>query len=345
MTPAAKRTAACVMVTEFRRSPTRSCLLAGLHRSTYRYCSRRGPDTEVREKLRAVAQRRPRFGYRRLAIFLRREGVHVNHKRLFRLYRLEGLVLPRKRPKRRLWQRPAPLPAATAAGQRWSIDFVSDQLGEGRRFRALTVVDDFTRECPLIYVDTSIGGVRLVRLFEELRAQAELPVAIICDNGPEFTSGAFLTWAEQRGVDLRFIEPGKPTQNAYVESFNGKFRQECLDTHWFTSLAHARDAIETWRHDYNEVRPHSSLDKTPSEYAALLRSWPRDFLDFHRATAARFQPGDSKPESARDGGKVSVTPLPALSARSQYPLWGYTPVEFESAHYSKEAPVVAAGLN
>lgn len=272
VTPAAKRTAACVMVSEFRRSQARSCSLIGVQRSTYRYRARRGADSELRERLRAWAQRKPKYGYRRLAIFLRREGIDVNHKRLFRLYRLEGLVLPRKRPRRKLWQRPTPLPAATAAGQRWSIDFVSDQLGGGRRVRVLTVVDDFTRECPLLYVDTSIGGVRLVRLFEELGMETPLPSAIVCDNGGEFTSGAFMTWAEQRGIEIRFIQPGKPTQNAYVESFNGKFRDECLNAHWFTSLAHAREVVETWRHDYNNVRPHSSLgDRTPAEFAALLR--------------------------------------------------------------------------
>ena len=260
------------MVTEFRRSQARSCRLLGLRRSTYRYRSRRGPDTELRQKLREWAQRKPKYGYRRLAIFLRRDGIRVNHKRLFRLYRLEGLVLPRKRPRRKLWQRPTPLAVATAPGQRWSIDFVSDQLGAGGRIRALTIVDDFTRECPLLYVDTSIGGVRLVRLFEELSAEVPLPSAIVCDNGTEFTSGAFMSWAEQRGIDIRFIRPGKPTQNAYVESFNGKFREECLNTHWFDSLAHAREVIEAWRRDYNEVRPHSSLDhQTPAEFAASVR--------------------------------------------------------------------------
>lgn len=260
------------MVTEFRRSQARSCSLVGLQRSTLRYCSRRGGDADLREKLRDWAQRKPKYGYRRLAIFLRRDGIRVNHKRIFRVYRLEGLVLPRKRPRRKLWQRPTPLAVATAPGQRWSIDFVSDQLGAGRRIRTLTVVDDFTRECPLLYVDMSIGGVRLVRLFEELGTEVPLPAAIVCDNGAEFTSGAFMTWAEQRGIDVRFIQPGKPTQNAYVESFNGRFRDECLNTHWFTSLAHAREVIETWRHDYNNVRPHSSLgDRTPAEFAAELR--------------------------------------------------------------------------
>lgn len=261
------------MVTEFRRSASRSCALVGLQRSTFRYRSRRAPDTVLRERIRALAHARPRFGYRRLGIFLRREGHDVNHKRLFRLYQSEGLVLPRKRQKRRLWQRPRPLEPATIPGQRWSVDFVSDRYEGGRRFRALTIVDDCSRECPAILVDTSIGGVRVVRLLEELGEVTGLPATIVSDNGPEFTSRAFLTWAEKRGIELRFIQPGKPTQNAFVESFNGKLRLECLDAHWFTSLADARAVIEAWRRDYNEVRPHSSLaGRTPAEFAALARS-------------------------------------------------------------------------
>lgn len=273
VTPVAKRKAACVMVSEFRRSQVRSCGLMGLQRSTYRYRSRRAADVELREKLRALAQGRPRFGYRRLGIFLRREGHEINHKRLYRIYRSEGLALPRKRQKRRLWQRPNPLLPVTAPMERWSIDFVSDQFAGNRRFRSLTIVDDCSRESPAILVDTSIGGVRAVRLFEELYEKIGLPTTIVLDNGPEFTSRAFLTWAEKRGIELRFIQPGKPTQNAFIESFNGKFRLECLDAHWFTSLGHAREVIEAWRRDYNEVRPHSSLDnRTPAEFAALARS-------------------------------------------------------------------------
>jgi putative transposase len=260
------------MVTDFRRSQRQACSLAGLSRSTCRYRSRRPDDEELRERLRDLAHRRPRFGYRRLGIFLRREGYRINHKRLLRLYRTEGLVLPRKRPKKRLWQRPKPLLPAVRPNERWSMDFVSDRLQSGRRFRILTIVDDYTREWKAVIVDTSIGGVRVVRLLEELRETTGIPTAIVSDNGPEFTSRAFLSWAEQRGIDLRFIQPGKPTQNAFVESFNGKLRLECLDTHWFTTLDDARREIETWRVDYNDVRPHSSLeDKTPSEFAAAYR--------------------------------------------------------------------------
>ena len=269
VTPASKRRAASVMVSDFRRSQSRSCRLVGLQRSSYRYRSRRPDDGELREKLRDLAHRRPRFGYRRLGIFLRREGYRINHKRLLRLYRTEGLVLPRKRPKKRLWQRPRPLLPATRPNERWSMDFVQDRLQSGRRFRILTIVDDYTREWKAAIVDTSIGGVRVVRLLEELRKTTGLPTVIVLDNGPEFTSRAFLAWAERRGIDPRFIQPGKPTQNAFVESFNGRLREECLDMHWFTTLADARQVIETWRTDYNDVRPHSSLDdQTPSEFAA-----------------------------------------------------------------------------
>ena len=269
VTPASRRTAAGVMITEFRRSQRHACSLAGLSRSTCRYRSIRPQEDELRARLRELAHQRPRFGYRRLGIFLRRDGIRLNHKKLLRLYRSEGLVLPRKRPKRRLWQRPKPLLPATRPNERWSMDFVSDRLQSGRRFRILTMVDDYTREWKAAVVDTSIGGVRVVRLLEELRDTTGLPTAIVTDNGPEFTSRAFLSWAERRGVDLRFIQPGKPTQNAFVESFNGSFRDECLNTHWFTTLDDARREIETWRADYNDVRPHSSLeDRTPTEFAA-----------------------------------------------------------------------------
>ena len=152
------------------------------------------------------------------------------------------------------------------------MDFVQDRLQSGRRFRILTIVDDYTREWKATVVDTSIGGVRVVRLLENLRETTGLPTVIVSDNGPEFTSRAFLSWAEHRGIDLRFIQPGKPTQNAFVESFNGSFRDECLNTHWFTTLDDARREIETWRADYNDVRPHSSLeDRTPTEFAAAYQ--------------------------------------------------------------------------
>jgi putative transposase len=276
VTPASKRTAAGVMITDFRRSQRQACALSGLGRSTCRYRSRRPGDEEFRQKLRAIALQRPAFGYRRLGYFLRKDGLRFNHKKLLRLYRSEGLGLPRKRPRKRLWQRPRPLLPAERPDERWSIDFVADQLGSGRRFRILTIMDDYTRAWPTTIVDTSIGGARVVRVLEEFSKTRPLPKAIVSDNGTEFTSGAFLTWAERRGIELRFIQPGKPNQNAFVESFNGKLRLECLNTHWFTTLDDARREIETWRADYNDVRPHSSLDDTP----------PAVFAAAHRETAA-----------------------------------------------------------
>jgi putative transposase len=276
VTPASRRTAAGVMTTEFRRSQRRACALSQLGRSTCRYRFRRPADEEFRQKLRAIAMQRPAFGYRRLAYFLRKDGLRFNHKKLLRVYRSEGLGLPRKRPRKRLWQRPRPLLPATRPNERWSIDFVADQLGSGRRFRVLTIMDDFTRQWPMTIVDTSISGTRVVRALEELSRTHSLPKAIVSDNGTEFTSGAFLAWAEKRGIELRFIQPGKPNQNAFVESFNGKFRLEFLNAHWFSTLEDARREIEAWRVDYNDVRPHSSLHQTP----------PAEFAAAHQGTAA-----------------------------------------------------------
>ena len=275
VTPASRRTAAGVMVTEFRRSQRRACGLTGLWRSTCRYVSRRPGQEELRQKLRELAYRRPRFGYRRLLYFIQKAGHRVNHKRLFRLYRAEGLGLPRKRPKKRLFLRQKPLTPATYPGQRWSMDFEEDRLATRRKFRALNIVDYCSRQSPGILVDTSIGGVRVTRFLDKLAETNGLPEVLVLDNGTEFTSRAFLSWAEKRRIALHFIDPGKPNQNAFIESFNGKFRDECLNVHWFESLEDARLTIEDWRVDYNEVRPHSSLGNlTPAEFAAAAMAAP-----------------------------------------------------------------------
>ena len=231
----------------------------------------------MRERLRALAHERPRFGYRRLHVLLRREGVVVNHKRLWRLYRQEGLAVRRRRRKRVASGERVMLAPAEKVNDRWSMDFVGDSLADGRTFRALDIVDDCSREAPAIIVDQSLPGERVVRELETLGTERGFPKMIVMDNGPEFTGKALDEWAYRRGVKLHFIRPGKPVENAYVESFNGKFRDECLNQHWFTSLDHARDVIEQWRQDYNEVRPHSSLGNlTPAEFAhgarAQLRS-------------------------------------------------------------------------
>jgi putative transposase len=225
---------------------------------------------ELKELLLQLAVERPRYGYRRLHVLVRREGLEVNHKRVYRLYRAEGLAVRRRR-RRRLVRGRVPLPSPAGPNERWSLDFMSDQLADGRVFRTLNVVDDFTRECWAIEVDTSLSGLRVVRTLERLVAEHGRPQALLTDNGPEFTSRAVEAWAYRNGVRLDFIQPGKPMQNAFVESFNGHFRDECLNEHWFGSLAEARDVIEEWRLDYNQVRPHSSLgDLTPEEYAARL---------------------------------------------------------------------------
>ena len=235
--------------------------LVGLCRATLYYQSTRPDDSPVRARLRELAEQR-------LHEMLKREGLVKNHKRTERLYAEEKLSLRlRKRKKRaaavRL-QRESP----TGANQRWSMDFIQDTLSTHRRFRALTVIDDYTRECLAIHVDTSIGGVRVSRVLEQLKETRGLPEAISVDNGPEFAGKALDAWAYMRGVKLDFIRPGKPVENCFIESFNGRFRDECLSEHWFETLEEARQLIETWRIDYNSVRPHSSLGNlAPEEFA------------------------------------------------------------------------------
>ena len=244
-----------------------------LPRSSYYYVAQPDHDEPLRQWLRHRAAQRRRFGYRRLLVLLRREGWGDNHKRVLRIYQEEHLqVSVRKRKRTARWRGEKPAPAQRA-NQRWSLDFVSDQLANGRRFRLLTVVDDFTRECLVIEVDTSLSGQRVARVLDQISQGRGLPERVVTDNGPEFTSQALNHWAYERGVTQQFIEPGKPVQNAYVESFNGKVRDECLNEHWFTVLAEARTLIEQWRQDYNEQRPHSSLgNRTPREFAQAAAS-------------------------------------------------------------------------
>ena len=239
-----------------------------LHRSSYYYPVQSTDDELLRQALREKAAQRRRFGYRRLCVVLRRDGWSVNHKRVFRIYQAEGLQVKRRLKKRTAkWRGEKPV-AAQRPNQRWSVDFMSDQLADGRRFRLFNVVDDFTRECLAVEVDTSLTGQRVTRVLERLRALRGLPEHLVSDNGPEFTGQAVDSWAYQHGVHWQFIEPGKPVQNAYVESFNGKFRDECLNEHWFAQLEQARTTVELWRQDYNESRPHSSLgNRTPREFA------------------------------------------------------------------------------
>ena len=240
-----------------------------MHRSVVRYRAVGTDSPQLRERLNALAAQRRRFGYRRLWVLLRREGFWVNHKRVYRLYRHEGLAV-RRRTRKRLAgvARSTTAPVPQRADQRWSVDFVADALSTGRRIRVLTVIDDYTRECLAAEVDTSLPGLRVARVLDQLGAERGLPELIVVDNGPEFAGRAMDTWAYEHGVRLHFIDPGKPVQNAHIESFNGRFRDECLNEHWFTSLLAARRIVETWRDDYNAVRPHSALDnRTPREFA------------------------------------------------------------------------------
>lgn len=266
-----RRTAVGMARTAATLSERQACRYLGFARTSQRYRGRRPADAPLRERLATLALLRPRWGYRRLYRLLRREGHVVNRKRVYRVYRELGLAVRRRRRKRVAAPR-QPLVVPSGPNQRWSMDFVSDALADGRKFRALTLVDDCTRECPAITVDHSLTGARVVRVLEQLSQHGGLPQALVCDNGPEFRGEALDIWAHQRGITLAFIEPGRPVQNAYAESFNGRLRDECLNESWFLSLPDAQATIEAWRQDYNAVRPHSSLgDLTPNEYRASLQ--------------------------------------------------------------------------
>lgn len=249
------------------RSIRKTCALVGLSRASYDYKPVERNDTELREKIRDLAHQRKRFGCPRIHLMLRREGLIINHKRTERIYREEGLSLRKRKRKKTAAMTRVILPVPERPNERWSMDFVTDSLVTGRRFRALVIVDDYSRECPVIEVDTSLGGRRVVSVLERLAETRGLPEVITIDNGPEFTSKVLDEWAYCRGVKLNFIRPGKPVENAYVESLIGRLRDECLNENWFINLNHARQVIESWRLDYNEVRPHTSLGGlTPIEF-------------------------------------------------------------------------------
>jgi len=241
--------------------------------------SQRANDDELKQRLHELATERRRFGYRRLHVLLRRDGITVNHKRVYRVYAAAHLQI-RKRLKRRVaFGRGELAPAVTSRNERWSLDFVHDTLRNGRRIRTLNIVDDFTRECLAIEVDTSISGNRVSRVLDRVAGTRGLPKTIVMDNGTELTSLAMLAWSAQHRVRLHYIAPGKPTQNAFIESFNGKFRDECLNETTFASLQEARDIIEAWRNDYNHCRPHRSLGQlTPNEFAATS---PNSLIALH----------------------------------------------------------------
>jgi putative transposase len=271
VTPAVRREAVAHLKDVHEMSERRACRVIDCVRMTVRYRSRRPDDPRLRERLLALARERRRFGYRRLLIFLRREGFDVNHKRLFRIYREERLMVRKRGGRKRALGTRSPMPVPALPNDLWALDFLSDQLICGRRFRILAVYDVCTRRCLAVIADFSISGRRVSRELNLLIVVHGNPRAIVSDNGTELTSNAILSWTAETGVDWHYIAPGKPVQNAFIESFNGRLRDELLNETLFTSLAHARAALEEWRRDYNNVRPHSRIGwLTPAAYAAQL---------------------------------------------------------------------------
>ena len=271
MTPAAHREAAQYLRSTHEMSERRACRLVGADRTSVRYQATRPDDDALRERLKALAQERRRFGYRRLHVLLRREGQVVNRKKVQRLYREERLMVRRRGGRKRAIGTRRPIETPLAANQRWSLDFVSDQITDGRRFRILTVIDNCTRESLALVSDTSLSGRRVARELDAIIARRGRPDMIVSDNGTEYTSNAILGWAEETGVDWHYIAPGKPQQNGYNESFNGRLRDELLNETLFRSLPQARLVLEDWRRDYNERRPHSKLGwLTPQDYARAI---------------------------------------------------------------------------
>lgn len=263
VTPVVERQAVAHLCQQFEVSQRRACQVIEADRTSVRYRSVRPDDAGLRARLRELAAVRRRFGYRRLLLLLRREGVRVNHKKLRRLYREERLQVRRRGGRKRALGTRAPITMPQGPNQRWSLDFVSDTLTDSRRFRMLTVVDDFTRECLALVADTSLSGVRVGRELDAVIARRGKPETIVSDNGTEFTSMAILGWSQDTQIGWHYIAPGKPTQNAFIESFNGRLRDELLNETLFGSLDHAREALADWKDDYNTVRPHSAIGNVP----------------------------------------------------------------------------------
>lgn len=262
VTPAARKPIVQHLTEQYKLSERVACKLAGISRTAYRYQSRAKPDLAVRSELKVLAARYPRYGYLILHSLLKVQGLVVNKKRTYRLYTEEGLQVRTKK-RKKLTRPKQPHEVPIMPNQRWSMDFVSDQLSSGRRFRILNVVDDYSRELIGQLVSVSISGRQVARFMDQLLELRDKPNKIVCDNGTEFTSKAMFFWSKETSVELGFIQPGKPTQNAFVESLNGKFRNECLNQHWFRTLEEAKYEIDLWREHYNHVRPHSSLKYLP----------------------------------------------------------------------------------
>ncbi|MFG1287896.1 IS3 family transposase [Xanthobacter versatilis] len=297
VTPAAERRAVAHLVEHHGMSERRACKATGFCRMTMRYRATRGNDASLRERMKAIAQERRRFGYRRLHVLLRREGFRVNHKRLFRLYREERLMVRRRGGRKRAIGTRAPMMIPMGPNERWSLDFVADQMTDGRRFRMLAIVDDCTRECLALVADTSLSGVRVARELDRLLAERGRPKMIVSDNGSEFTSNAILAWTDAARVEWHYIAPGKPMQNGFIESFNGRLRDELLNETLFSSLSKARAALARWQVDYNTDRPHSKLEwQTPSAFASTFH--PRRDQTLHNMSGSASAPAA---QPARDG--------------------------------------------
>ena len=287
MTPAALREAVAHVRSAHEVSERRACLALDLDRSSIRYRSRRADDADVRQRIREFASQRRRFGYRRLHFLHGKEGVVMNQKRFRRLYREEGLAVRKRSGRKRALGMRAPIALPSRANERWSLDFVSDSFTDGRRFRVLAVVDDFTRECLALVADTSLSGARVARELDAVLARRGRPKTCVSDNGTELTSMAILRWSQERGVDWHYIQPGKPQQNAFAESFIGRLRDECLNETAFSSLGEARKLLAEWRADYNQVRPHSALaNRTPEEFRIQTTA-----LAGNDGTSQNFNPG------------------------------------------------------
>lgn len=299
-------------MTNHHLSQRRACGLIGITRRAFRHPPGPERDQQLRQRLRALAEDHRRWGCPMLHRVLRREGVTANHKRIERLYREEGLSLRRRRGRKRLSHLRVAREQPPRINHTWAVDFVHDALSNGRRFRALTVIDEFSRESLAIEVDASLPGERVTRVLQRLCELRAIPAIIRSDNGPEFRGRAMDEWAYGCGVRLQFIEPGKPIQNAFIESFNSRLREECLNEQVFLSLDDARRKIEQWRHQYNRLRPHSSLGYlAPEEFAAShghLRSEP---------AARSAGPANQMPSGALQGASVSVKEPDSFSSQPQ----------------------------
>ena len=255
------------LTSDFGLSERRACKLTQLNRSTHRYEKKEKKEKELRDRIKFLARRYPRYGSPRIHVLLRRDGLMINHKKVERIYREEELSLRRKR-KRRIRSENRERPEAPIRpNEKWSMDFVSDSIAGGRRFRTLNVIDEFTREALAIKVDSSLPGRRVADTLEQIGLLRGFPDYILCDNGPEFISRVLDSWCYSKGIKLTFITPGKPIENRFIESFNGRFRDECLNMNWFSNINEARRIIGTWRYEYNTIRPHSSLGNlSPNEF-------------------------------------------------------------------------------